>query len=190
MGILLRALAFAAAVAAGAACAPSNPRVELRTQFGAIVVEVDTARAPRTAGRFLRYVDEGRYADASFYRVRRDEAELMQETTAIVQGGLWYAADTTQMLPPIALEPTSETGLRHVDGTVSLARFGVDSGRGEFFVVVGDQPHLDHNGADSPGYAAFGRVVEGMDLMRAIQRLPVDGERLRRRIPFTARRVE
>jgi len=170
-------------------CGPRNPQVELRTRFGVIRIEVDTVHAPRTGANFLRYVDEGRYADASFYRVRREEAELMQEGTAIVQGGLWYA-DTTRLLPPIPLESTRETGLLHVDGVVSLARFGVDSGRGEFFVVIGDQPHLDDRGPASRGYAAFGRVVEGMDLVRDIQRLPLKGELLARPIPFTAVRVE
>ncbi|HST60375.1 MAG TPA: peptidylprolyl isomerase [Longimicrobium sp.] len=172
-----------------AGCGPSNPQVELRTQFGNIRIEVDSVRAPRTAANFLRYVDEGRLDSASFYRVRREEAELMQRGTAVVQGGLWRSGDTTKFLPPIPLESTRETGLRHTDGVVSLARFGVNSGRGEFFIVVGDQPHLDYRGADKPGYAAFGRVVEGMDLVRDIQRLPVRGEQLARPIPFSASRV-
>lgn len=169
-------------------CGPSNPQVDLRTPFGTIRVEVDTARSPRTAANFLRYVDEGRFDSASFYRVRREEPELMQRGTAIVQGGLWHG-DTTQLLPPVPLESTRETGLRHTDGTVSLARFGVDSGRGEFFIVVGDQAHLDWSGPDAPGYAAFGRVVEGMDLVRDIQRLPARKELLARPIPFSASRV-
>jgi peptidyl-prolyl cis-trans isomerase A (cyclophilin A) len=176
-----------AAVLLGAACGPSNPRVDLVTPFGTIRVEVDSVHAPRTAANFLRYVDEGRFDSASFYRVRAEEPELMQRGTAIVQGGLWHG-DTTKFLPPIPLESTRETGLRHTDGAVSLARFGVNSGRGEFFVVVGDQPHLDWRAADAPGYAAFGRVVEGMDLVRQIQRLPVEGELLRRPIPFRAAR--
>ena len=182
-------LAFIAAfVAAG--CGPRNPQVELVTQFGTIRVEVDSARAPRTAANFLRYVDENRFRDASFYRVRREEAELMQRTTAIVQGGLYLVDDTTRLLPAIPLESTAQTGLRHTDGTLSMARFDVNSARAEFFIVVGDQPHLDWRDAQRPGYAAFGRVVEGMELVRSIRDLPVDGERLRRPIPFTARRVE
>lgn len=181
-------LLLAASLLLNAACGPSSPRVELRTQFGSIVIEVDTVRAPRTAANFLRYVDEGRYASASFYRVRREEAELMQDPTAIVQGGLWHG-DTTKFLPPVPLESTRETGLRHTDGVVSLARFGVDSGRGEFFVVIGDQAHLDYRDAERPGFAAFGRVVEGLDLVRQISRLPASEEILARPIPFTAARV-
>ncbi|HEX6909188.1 MAG TPA: peptidylprolyl isomerase [Longimicrobium sp.] len=185
-----RLIALAASAVLAAGCGSSNPQVELVTRFGTIRVEVDSARAPRTAANFLRYVDEGRFRGASFYRVRREEAKLMQPTTAIVQGGLYLVDDTTRLLPAIPLESTAQTGLRHVAGTVSMARFDENSARAEFFIVVGDQPHLDWRDAQRPGYAAFGRVVEGMELVRGIRDLPVDGERLRRPIPFTARRVE
>jgi peptidyl-prolyl cis-trans isomerase A (cyclophilin A) len=184
-----RAWVLVVALLLAGGCGPSNPQVDLRTQFGTIRIEVDSVRAPRTAANFLRYVDEGRLDSASFYRVRREEAELMQRGTAVVQGGLWRSGDTTRFLPPIPLESTRETGLRHTDGVVSLARFGVNSGRGEFFVVIGDQPHLDYRSADKPGYAAFGRVVQGMDLVRDIRRLPARGEQLARPIPFSASRV-
>lgn len=173
-----------------AACGPDNPRVELQTPFGAITVEVDSARAPATAASFLRYVDEGRYDSASFYRVRREDQDPTRRHTAVVQGGLWRG-DTTRMLPPVPFESTEATGLRHTTGTVSLARFGgTDTGRSEFFVVIGDQPHLDWRGEDRPGYAAFGRVVGGMELVRQVAALPVRGERLGRPIPFRARRAE
>jgi peptidyl-prolyl cis-trans isomerase A (cyclophilin A) len=181
--------AAAAGLLLAAGCGPSNPQVDLQTPFGIVRVEVDSARAPRTAANFLRYVDEGRFIEASFYRVRREEAELMQEGTAIVQGGLWYG-DTTRLLPPIALESTLQTGLRHTEGTISMARFDVNSARAEFFVVIGDQPHLDYRNAQDPGFAAFGRVVKGMDLVRAMRDLPVRGELLARPIPFTASRAK
>ncbi len=182
--------ALAASALCLAGCGTENPQVELVTQFGTVRVEVDSARAPQTAANFLRYVDEGRLRGASFYRVRREEAELMQQTTAIVQGGLYLVDDTTRLLPAIPLESTRQTGLRHGEGTVSMARFDENSARAEFFIVIGDQPHLDWRDAQRPGYAAFGRVVDGMELVRSIRGLPVDGERLRRPIPFTARRVE
>ncbi len=186
---MTRLRAAGAALLLAGACGPANPRVDLETPVGTIRIEVDTVRAPATAAAFLRYVDEDRYATASFYRVRREEAELMRPGTAIVQGGLWRG-DTTQMLPPVPFEPTSRTGLVHTTGTVSLARFGdVGSGRSEFFIVIGDQPHLDDRGDGQPGYAAFGRVVEGMELVRAIRDLPVRDERLPRPIPFRAVRV-
>lgn len=188
---MIRRMAFVAALCvAGSACGPDNPRVELVTQFGRIVVEVDSARAPATAANFLRYVDEGRYADGSFYRVRAEEAELMRPSTAIVQGGLWRG-DTTKLLPPIRFESTEKTGIEHETGVVSMARFGdVNSARGEFFIVVGEQPHLDWRGPDEAGYAAFGRVVEGMDLVRAMAALPAEDEQLARPIPFSAARAD
>ncbi len=189
MRTLLRIGCSIAVLLVGVGCGPSNPQVDLTTPFGTIRIEVDSVRAPRTAANFLRYVDEGRLDSASFYRVRREEAELMQPGTAVVQGGLWRG-DTTRFLPPIALESTRETGLRHTDGVVSLARFAVNSGRGEFFIVIGDQPHLDYRSAEKPGYAAFGRVVEGMDLVRQIRGLPVRDELLARPIPFSASRVK
>lgn len=185
-----RRLALGAALLLAAGCGPDNPRVDVETRFGTIRIEVDTVRAPRTAANFLRYVDEGRYDAASFYRVRREEAELMRPGTAIVQGGLWRG-DTTKILPPVPFESTARTGLRHRTGTVSLARFGdAASGRSEFFIVIGEQPHLDWRGEGEPGYAAFGRVVEGMELVRAIRDLPARDERLPRPIPFRAVRVE
>jgi peptidyl-prolyl cis-trans isomerase A (cyclophilin A) len=168
-------------------CGPDSPQVELRTQFGVIRVEVDSALAPKTAANFLRYVDEGRYATASFYRVRSEDAALMRKGTAIVQGGLWYG-DTTKMLPPIPLESTRQTGLKHVDGAIAMARFDSVGARGEFYIVIGDQPHLDYRGQAEPGYAVFGRVVQGMELVREIRRLPAPREHLARRIPFTAAR--
>lgn len=183
-----RALPLLAALLA--ACGTGNPEVELETAFGTIRIEVDSSRAPATAANFLRYVDEGRYDGAAFYRVRREDQDPTRRTTAIVQGGLWRG-DSTKILPPVPFEPTSATGLRHTTGTVSLARFGdVESGRSEFFIVVGDQPHLDWQGEARPGYAAFGRVVEGMELVRALAALPVRDERIARPVPFRAVRAE
>lgn len=185
---LLPALVLAAIVAG---CGRPLPQVELRTELGAIRIEVDSARAPATAANFLRYVREGRYAGATFYRVRRDPPQLMQPPTGVVQGGLWYG-DSTRLLPPVPFESTRRTGLRHTGGTVSMARFGDPNGaRAEFFIVVGgDQPHLDYRGPAEAGYAAFGRVVEGMDVVRAIQSRPASGEQLRNRVPFRAGMVK
>ncbi|MEW5927420.1 MAG: peptidylprolyl isomerase [Gemmatimonadota bacterium] len=187
----LAALLPALALAAGAAgCGPSRPQVELRTELGIIRIEVDSARAPATAANFLRYVREGRYAGASFYRVRRGPAQPMQRPTGIVQGGLWYG-DSTRLLPPVPFESTRRTGLRHTDGTVSMARFEDPNGaRAEFFVVLGNQPHLDHRGPGQEGYAAFGRVTAGMEVVRAIRDLPATGERLRTPIRFSADMVQ
>jgi peptidyl-prolyl cis-trans isomerase A (cyclophilin A) len=184
--------ALAAAIVA-AACGPRNPQVVMRTPGGEIRVELYADRAPKTVASFLRYVDEGRYATASFYRVHLSPAQVMKPASGFVQGGIWYG-DTTKLLPPIPLESTKQTGLRHTDGTLSLARFDAPgSGRGEFSIVVGDQPQMDWHD-DTPagqGYAAFGRVVEGMDLVRAIQALPAKDRLLRTPIPIRSiRRVE
>jgi peptidyl-prolyl cis-trans isomerase A (cyclophilin A) len=187
---------FSIAIAAAAllaACGPRNPQVVMSTSGGDIRVELYADRAPKTVANFLRYVDEGRYATASFYRVHLAPAELMKPASGFVQGGLWYG-DTTKLLPPIPLESTKRTGLRHTDGIVSLARFDAPgSGRGEFAIVVGDEPQLDWHD-DTPagqGYAAFGRVTEGMDVVRAIQALPADSGHLRTPIPIRSiRRVK
>lgn len=174
-----------------AACGRPGPRVELRTPHGRIVVEVDSVHAPRTAANFLRYVDGGRYDGASFYRVRREPAQLMQKPTGILQGGLWHG-DSTRLLPPVPLETTRETGLRHTDGTVSMAHFpGERTVRAEFFIVLGTQPHLDWRDATATGqgFAAFGRVVEGMDVVEEIVRRPAKDELLRPRVPLRAARI-
>lgn len=191
-GALLRLLTLAIVALAAAGCGRSGPQVELQTRFGVIRIELDSVHAPRTAANFLRYVDEGRYAGASFYRVHHAEAQLMRSAAGVVQGGLWRG-DSTRLLPPVPFESTRQTGLRHTDGTVSMAHFeDPNSARAEFFIVVGDQPHLDFRDSTpaGAGYAAFGRVVEGMEIVRAIQQAPTRGELLRVPIPFTARRVK
>jgi peptidyl-prolyl cis-trans isomerase A (cyclophilin A) len=183
--VFARRLASAAVVLALAGCGrasgQAHPRVRIHTDLGDVTVEVLADKAPVTAANFLRYVDEGRYAGAAFYRIRKDPAVPFQATTGIVQGGQWYG-DSTRLLPPIPLESTRQTGLKHVDGAVSMARFGPpNSARSEFFFVVGDQPYLDWRDEtpDGQGYAVFGRVEDGMDVVRRIQDLPADGERLR-----------
>ena len=180
---------------------PSGPQVELQTELGKIRIELNEEQAPITTANFLRYVDEDRYSPGSFYRTQRGEEQLMGPPVGVVQGGLWHG-DSTKMLPPIPLESTRETGLRHTTGTVSMARHGDDnSARAEFFIVIGEQPHLDYrervlvgdSAVTMPGYAAFGKVVDGMDVVRAIQRLPTQKgqkELLRTPVPFRAVRVE
>lgn len=189
----MRGLLALAATLAAAACGAPGPQVEVQTRFGAIRIELDSARAPRTVANFLRYVDTGRYASgASFYRVHHGEAELMRPATGVVQGGLW-GGDSTRLLPPVPFESTRRTGLRHTDGTVSMAHFAdPNSARAEFFIVVGEQPHLDYHDSTptGAGYAAFGRVVEGMEIVRAISAAPTHGELLRVPIPFRVVRVE
>ncbi|MDP2763916.1 MAG: peptidylprolyl isomerase [Brevundimonas sp.] len=147
-------------------------RVILETSAGTILVEIDP-RAPITAANFLRYVDEGRFDGTDFYRGME-----LGGGTGVVQGGTSNAPD--RILPPIAHEPTSQTGLRHVDGALSMARFDPGTADGDFFIIVGALPGFDARSAPpDPGFAVFGRVVEGMEVVRAIlaaPKSPTEGE--------------
>ncbi len=158
------------------------PRVRLETDLGAIVLEVDPDRAPITAANFLRYVDEGRFDGASFYRVvTPDNQPDNPVKIEVVQGGLGFADDHPLRLPPIPHETTADTGLAHRDGTVSMARLEPGTASGEFFICLGDQPELDYGGRRNPdgqGFAAFGRVIEGMEVVRRIQRSPAEEQML------------
>jgi peptidyl-prolyl cis-trans isomerase A (cyclophilin A) len=162
-----------------AALPPAGVRVLLRTDRGSIELFVDTARAPRTAANFLRYVEAGRYDGGAFHRtVRPDNQPGQAVKIEVVQAG---PAAGRPDFEPIALERTSVTGLRHLDGTLSMARDGPDTATSDFFICIGDQPALDFGGRRNPdgqGFAAFGRVVRGMDVVRAIQAAPADGQHL------------
>jgi peptidyl-prolyl cis-trans isomerase A (cyclophilin A) len=147
-----------------AAAPPRQPAklvdVEISTDIGPIVVAVDTRHAPVTAANFLAYVDQHRFDQMSFYRAARADARPRE---GFVQGGTNNMM--TRVLKPIRHEPTSETGLHHVDGTLSMARDDPGTATGDFFIVVGDGRYLDATRKD-PGYAAFGHVVSGMPLVR------------------------
>jgi len=147
------------------------PRVRIETPNGSIVLELYTDKAPVTAGNFLRYVDENRYQGGVFYRALRLG---FAPEKGLLQGGL--NGRETKALPPIAHEPTSQTGIKHLDGTISMARFDPGTAKCEFFICVGDSPYFDADSkqpGDNQGFAAFGRVVEGMDVVRALHQLPV-----------------
>ena len=164
-----------------AAMAAPPLRVEMLTEAGRIVVELDAARAPATAANFLRYVDTGLYDGGVFHRTVTPANQPQNKVKIeVVQAGANPARER-EGLAPIALERTSKTGLRHVDGAISMAREGPDTATSDFFICIGAQPELDYGGARNPdgqGFAAFGRVVEGMDVVRRIQRSPADGQKL------------
>ena len=148
--------------------APALPRVQMETSAGRIVIEVEATRAPITAANFLRYVDERRFDGLSFYR-----AMQAAPGAGLVQGGT--NNDPERTLPPIAHEPTTLTGLSHVDGAVSMARYAPGTATGDFFVSVGPTPSYDAGrslSVDPDGFAVFGRVVQGMDVVRAILAAP------------------
>jgi peptidyl-prolyl cis-trans isomerase A (cyclophilin A) len=150
-------------LAAPAEPVPDVARVRLTTTLGDIVLELNGRRAPITTGNFLAYVDRERFDGMTFYRAARTRNAPER---GFVQGGLRSAIRGS--LPPIAHEPTSETGLRHLDATISMARRQSGVGAiGDFFITVGAMPSMDADSED-PGYAAFGRVVEGMDVVRRI----------------------
>ena len=177
--------------------APAPALVRLTTPLGVIAIEVDRARAPVTAANFLRYVDGKRLDGTAFYRAYRQgpEAGLIQFGTR---------GDPKRLLPKIAHEPTSATGLSHTDGAISMARGAPGTADGDFFIIVGaTMTGLDANPAavgDNPGYAVFGREVEGMDVVKAILAAPTSptegegvmrGQMLGPPVPVTsARRVE
>ncbi|HET7468309.1 MAG TPA: peptidylprolyl isomerase [Gemmatimonadales bacterium] len=178
--ILLAVLGLAVLAAAPPVRAQELPRVLIKTEMGDIEAEVDTIHAPITAENFLRYVDLGFYRFGRFHRtVRADNQPADKVKIAVIQAGL----DSLRVkdFPPIKLERTKLTGLRHKDGTLSMARDGPDTATSDFFICIGDQPSLDFGGKRNPdgqGFAAFGRVVLGMDVVRKIQSASAQGQRL------------
>lgn len=174
---LLGALALAALTGAARDFPQSRPapgiiRVRIVTSEGSIVLGLDAKRAPKTTANFLAYVDDGRLDGTEFYRASRRKSD---PKFGFVQGGI--ATDARRILPSPPLEPTNVTGIRHTNGAVSMAHgSNPDSATGNFSIMVGDNPSLDARGA-SRGYAAFGRVIAGMDVVRRILAKPTGGGR-------------
>ncbi|MCK5748085.1 MAG: peptidylprolyl isomerase [Oricola sp.] len=169
-----------------AACvkpAPENPRVVMETEKGEITLELYPDKAPLTVANFLRYVDEGALDGGAFYRTTRPDNDPM---IAVIQGGLWKPweegmdEDFEPPFPPIAHETTEVSGLTHGDGVISMARDQPGTASSEFFINVGANPSLDFGGERNPdgqGFAAFGKVISGMDVVAAIHAAPAqEGE--------------
>lgn len=175
-----------------AAAAEDAPRVVLETALGEVEIAVDAARAPVTARNFLRYVEGGRYDGGRFHRTVTPENQPDKRVKIdVIQAGVAPAREKDDF-PAIPLERTRDTGLSHVDGAVSMARDTPDSATSDFFVCVGDQPSLDFGGARNPdgqGFAAFGRVVRGMDVVRKIWRSPAKGQALEPPVEIRRARV-
>jgi peptidyl-prolyl cis-trans isomerase A (cyclophilin A) len=178
---LLPAVALAAAPKKGASPPPKPVRVVLQTEKGDIELELDAARAPGTVRNFLMYVDAGLYDGGVFHRtVKPDNQPHSPVKIEVIQGGIDPARQSEDKAP-IPLERTSVTGLKHRDGTVSMARDTPDTATSDFFICLGDQPELDFGGKRNPdgqGFGAFGRVVKGMDAVRAIQQAPASEQKL------------
>jgi peptidyl-prolyl cis-trans isomerase A (cyclophilin A) len=170
---------------------PGEVRVRIETAHGNIDLAIDTVRAPITAANFLKYVDAGLYDGGRFHRATRPDnytpAPPDRPMMEIIQGGI-NPDRRADGFPSIRLERTSVTGLKHVRGTVSMARSPeADTARSDFFILLDDQPSLDFGGKrfeDGQGGGAFGRVVAGLDVVRAIQQQPVKGQSLTPPVPI------
>ena len=153
----------------------SNPKVKISTTMGDIVVEIYSDKAPITANNFLAYVDSNKYSNlASFYRVvRLDNQPDKAIKIEVVQGGFYSdSVIEKRQFPPIVHETTQQTGILHLDGAISMARMEPGSASSEFFICIGNQPELDFGGKRNPdgqGFAAFGKVISGMEVVRQIQ---------------------
>ena len=155
------------------------PIVVFETEKGPIAIQVDTVRAPLTAANFLKYVDARFYDGGVVNRAVRPDNTIRQDVPIQVIQIQTDPARRREQFPPIPLERTSVTGLTHVDGAVSMARSGPDTARGSFSIVIGDTPEMDFGGkrnADGQGFAVFGRVVRGMNVVKAIQASPTGRE--------------
>ncbi|WP_374405416.1 peptidylprolyl isomerase [Pelagerythrobacter sp.] len=157
---------------------PETVLVVLETTMGDITAAIETERAPVTAANFLRYVDEGRLDGIVFYRAM--PLAWGDQPNGLIQAGTQH--DPKRVLPPIAHEPTSETGVLHGRGALSMARDAPGTATGDFSIMLQEQPGMDADPAsDDPelraGYAAFGHVVEGMEVVEAIHAAPTDPDK-------------
>ena len=170
-------------------CRTGAVHYRMQTGAGDIHFKVFSRKAPVTAANFIRYVEEDRFEGAHFYRVvRPDNQPGNAVKIEVIQGGLEGAA-RERGLPPIPHETTARTGIRHQDGTLSMARLEPGSAGSEFFICINAQPALDFGGNRNPdgqGFAAFGRVTRGMAVVRTIQAGDADKQTLRRRVKILA----
>lgn len=162
------------------AAAEHPAKIRMITEEGEIIAEIYTQQAPRTSAHFLRYVTEGYYNGGSFFRTARSAENQPKDAVKIdvIQAGphIWKARSP---FDPIMIETTNETGLKHVHGALSLARMTPDSGNNNFFICIGEQPELDAGGKRHPdglGFAVFGKVTQGMDVVRRIHAAKAEGQ--------------
>ncbi len=168
---------------------PDVPRILIQTPAGDIEVELYLRQAPKTAGAFLSFVDSGFYKNGSFYRVLNDDNQVTGSPVSnLIQGGIWRTNHSKAVsLPGVPHESTRETHILHTNGVISLARDTPGSGTTEFFICVGNQPGYDFGGENNPdgqGYAAFGKVVKGMDVVRTLYARPESNQAFTPSIPI------
>lgn len=162
----------------------NNPQVLIKTEYGNISVELYADRAPVTVMNFLRYVDSSLFRNSSFYRiVNLDNQPHDSVKIEVIQGGRFE--DEDKGFAPIIHESTKETGIRHLNGVISMARTIPGSATSEFFICIGDQPELDFGGMrnkDGYGFAAFGKVISGMDVVKRIHSQKAPDQYLDKRV--------
>ena len=171
------------------------PHVIIETKTGEIELELYADQAPKSVAAFLKNVDHEVYLNASFYRILNEENQPSDAIKAtLIQGGIYKTKQKdAEVSPAIPHETTQQTGILHKDGVISLARLEPGTASTEFFICLGDQPGFDFGGENNPdkqGYAAFGKVVKGMDVVKKIYRRPEDGQAFDPPIPiFNIRRL-
>jgi len=152
----------------------------MKTELGDIYVQVDLKNAPISSANFLRYVDAAMFDSTCFYRiVRMDNQPLDSVKIEVIQGGRFNNEENG--FPPVAHETTEMTGIKHKDGSISMARLTPGSATSEFFICIGDQPELDFGGKRNPdgqGFAAFGKIIKGMEVARKIHSIKAPGQYL------------
>lgn len=165
-----------------------HPRILITTQYGDIEAELYPDKAPKSVAAFISYIDSGYYKNTTFYRVLKDDELPNDNNTGLIQGGLW---PKKKNLPGIPHESTRQTRLTHENGTLSLARLEAGSATTEFFICIGEKQQLDAGGSGTPdslGYAAFGKVIKGMKIVRKIQNQSSTGDHFDQ--PVTIRNIE
>lgn len=166
-----------------------NPIVKIKTSLGTIYIELYPEKAPKTCAAFLSYVNDNLFENSSFYRILNKENQPSDASKSeLIQGGIWESSSSkAQSLQGIAHEGTNVTGILHKRGTISLARQDTGTATSEFFILVDDDAEYDFGGDANPdkqGYAAFGQVIKGMDVVNKIYNQPVNGQRFQKSIPI------
>lgn len=161
---------------------PQRPHIEIETKIGEIEIELFADKAPKTVAAFLANIDAGIYNNSTFYRIlSRDNQPSDAEKTELIQGGIWNKKAGKKIdRPYIPHETTAQTGILHKEGVISMARLEPGTASTEFFICLSNQPGLDYgneNNPDKQGYAAFGKVVKGMDIVRTIFNRPETDQR-------------
>lgn len=160
-------------------CNQNTVNCNIETSQGTISIELYPEKAPNTVANFLRYVDNNLYDKSSFFRVCNNENEADRDINIeVIQGG---NVDINKAYPPIKMENTNQTDIKHLNGTVSMAREGPDTATSQFFICINDQPELDYQGKRNPdgqGFAAFGKVTKGMDVVLKINSQKDEGQYL------------